>query len=132
MKALFLTCLFLICWRLGIACDCNSIAGMEKCKTVFRGKVITIKVVEGRSYEYEITFKVQKYLNGKKRTKQLVVLVPCLSEACCGIPFNVGDHYYVFCRDDREDHRLFTNTCTLTQKVSKREKIAINQSSFVH
>lgn len=102
---------------IGHSCDCVSMIGLKDAKSVFHGKVLSVMRVEKPYIFYQIEFKVEQYIKGKKRKchKSIKVNVPSLQEGGCGIPFKVGDRYLVYTY--LEDNMLFTSTCTETRKI---------------
>jgi len=97
------------------ACDCDNILDKKEANFVFTGKVISITRIDTPYRKYEIAFRICKIIKGKEDRKEIKIYTPCLLEACCGIPFTIGDNYYVtaFLKDDV----LYTNDCCATNKI---------------
>lgn len=112
---LFLTCALHVSYS--YCCSCSDILGLSDAKSVFEGFVTGVRKKEVPFIHYEIEFKVQKTIKGHIKSETIVVDVPCLNEACCGINFTVGRPYAVY--TFMNDGRLSTNLCTETHLMEK-------------
>jgi hypothetical protein len=99
-------------------CDCSHLYTFEDSKYVFRGVVASIDRIEEPYIRYDITFKVVKWKKGKRKTKIMKVSESCLVDGCCGISFELNQHYdvYTFMRNNLN----YTSSCTPTEKVSSK------------
>ncbi|MBL7725458.1 MAG: hypothetical protein JNK27_15020 [Chitinophagaceae bacterium] len=97
------------------ACDCDSIKGLKDAAVAFRGTVVKVQRIEYPYIHYEITFQIDKWQKGADKKKIIVINTPCLSEICCGIPFQIGEAYIVYAYE--EEKQLNTNLCWATEKI---------------
>lgn len=110
---LFLLSIFVLGFTSTYACDCDEIVDTEKSNLVFRGKVLSVKKQE--SSAYAITFKVKKKVKGQIKKRRVTIYTPCLSDLCCGIPFQVGDVYFIVTKTIHD--KFYATRCTTTSKL---------------
>ncbi len=99
------------------ACDCVNIHGLEEAKVAFKGKILKIARVDSDYVRYEVTFKLIKRIKGiKKKVKTIVIDIPCLYDACCGVPFKEDEVYEV--KAYESGRRMKTNLCWAPTKIN--------------
>lgn len=97
------------------ACDCESIKGLKESAVAFRGTVVKVQRIEDPYIRYEISFQIDKWQKEAGNKKIIVINTPCLSEICCGIPFQIGETYIVYAYE--EEKQFNTNLCWITKKI---------------
>ena len=115
MKYPLLTLTALIISAYSYACDCDGMKGEKEADVVFKGKVEKIQKLELPYRRYEITFQITEEVKGIRKEKNIVVDVPCLTDGCCGIAFEVGQLYRVCAY--KQENRVKTNQCWETERL---------------
>lgn len=102
------------------ACDCNenSYINIENADIVFVGKVIKIKEADVNKNN-QIKFEIFSFNKGEQKKNKIIVGVPCLCVACCGISFERGKKYKVFAI--YRANKLTTNLCSQTHLINSYE-----------
>ena len=105
-----------------VTCGCETLMGFNESKIVFTGTVNNIKYIEDPlPYErYEVTLNVSKWLKGGLKKKTIKINTPSLQSAACGVPFEVGSRYMVYCFE--RDNMLYTSDCTMISKIGGKGK----------
>ena len=113
---LFLLILFIAISYKCAPCTCDDPLAFNAV-SVFEGEVLKVNKVDTPYACYIITIKVGKYVKGiHYNTDTLYVQTPCLSDACCGIPFAVKDKYIIYA--SLKDSMLYTDVCNGTRKIA--------------
>jgi hypothetical protein len=115
MKKSLLFIIFLFTIKVAFSCGCEDVFGLDESDLVFNGRVVSVDRVDTTFIDYAITFKVEKVVKGKLSKQKVIVHTPCLSVACCGIPFEKNENYIVFATV--KSNYYYTDACTATNKT---------------